>query len=182
MHVTDSFTSKITEKTFDVNKRIVKYFKSNGLGYSAMESFYMVMNMEGMSSSSFTKHADNISMATKQAGQINLVRARQRLRDVHHKYYVGKSTPSLESEVLDIAVSFDGSWHKRGHTSNHGVGCVIELYTGLVIDYYCVLSKYCQHCAITKNELGERPPEFAIWYEGHKQMCDDKLFWILTSS
>lgn len=39
--------------------------------------------------------------------------------------------PALEeTEIIDITVSFDGSWHKRGHTSSHGLGFVIDVLTG----------------------------------------------------
>lgn len=43
--------------------------------------------------------------------------------------------------LTDLAISFDGTWQKRGKSSKNGVDEVIELHTGLVIDY-CVLSKY----------------------------------------
>ena len=44
--------------------------------------------------------------------------------------------------VIDIQVSFDGTWRKRGFSSNYGVGVWIDVLTGLVIDYE-VLSLYC---------------------------------------
>ena len=34
-----------------------------------------------------------------------------------------------------ITVSFDGTWQKRGHVSMHGVVAVIDVVTGLVVDY-----------------------------------------------
>lgn len=43
----------------------------------------------------------------------------------------------------NIDVIYDGTWITRGHTSHVGVGCVIELYSGLVLDH-CVLYNYCQ--------------------------------------
>ncbi|XP_001177083.2 uncharacterized protein LOC753104 [Strongylocentrotus purpuratus] len=30
----------------------------------------------------------------------------------------------------DLAVPYDGTWHRRGYTSNHGVGVVIPIDTG----------------------------------------------------
>ena len=47
--------------------------------------------------------------------------------------------------VINIQVSFDGTWQKRGFSSNYGVGVCIDVLTGLVIDYE-VLSLYCQSC------------------------------------
>ena len=39
-----------------------------------------------------------------------------------------------ENGILNFAVSFDGSWQKRGFTSHNGIGAVIDLRTGLPID------------------------------------------------
>ncbi|KAG0420407.1 hypothetical protein HPB47_003510, partial [Ixodes persulcatus] len=47
----------------------------------------------------------------------------------------------------NIDVMYDGTWLTRGHNSHAGVGCLIELYTGLVLDH-CVLSNYCHGCSV----------------------------------
>ena len=51
---------------------------------------------------------------------------------------------------VDITVSYDGSWHKRGHPSMYGVAAVIDIYTGLVVDYV-VLSKFVLHALARKQ-------------------------------
>lgn len=52
-----------------------------------------------------------------------------------------------EDAVINISVSFDGTWHKRGFTSKYGIGVCIDVLTGLVIDFE-VLSSYCHACAL----------------------------------
>ncbi|KAH9364789.1 hypothetical protein HPB48_011805 [Haemaphysalis longicornis] len=47
----------------------------------------------------------------------------------------------------NIDVMFDGTWMTRGRSSHIGVGCIIEVYTGLGIDHV-VLSNFCLGCAI----------------------------------
>lgn len=42
---------------------------------------------------------------------------------------------------LNISVSCDGSWQKRGFTYKNGVGCAVDVMTGLVVDYE-VLTKH----------------------------------------
>ena len=59
----------------------------------------------------------------------------------------------------NITVSFDGSWHKRGHTSNYGFGAVSDVLTGLVVDYE-VLSKYCGACTWNGTVLGKDSAAF----------------------
>ena len=50
-----------------------------------------------------------------------------------------------QTPIVDISISFGGTWQKRGFTSLFGVGVCIDVLTGLVVDY-CVLSKYCHAC------------------------------------
>ncbi|XP_046679422.1 uncharacterized protein LOC124366865 [Homalodisca vitripennis] len=101
------------------------------------------------------------------AGIASLSKARARVRE-----HCQKENSALEANsAIDLAVSFDGSWHKRGFTSNYGVGSIIHIDTGLVIDY-CVLSKFCRNCASAEHDLGRGSPEFDIWYAGHAIDCD----------
>lgn len=162
------FTSNKIDQSnnFDINRRVVKSFTALGKGYAAVEQFCMVMNMPILSSKTFHKHASVVANTAIDVSQSNLEMARKRVREV----YKAMDCTITDDSVIDLGVSYDGSWHKRGHTSNYGIGCVIELQTGLVIDY-CVLSKYCQVCEITKTELGEDSPEYNIWYSGHEDLC-----------
>ena len=50
-----------------------------------------------------------------------------------------------DNSLLDVAVSFDGTWAKRGFTSMTGVVFVISVDTGEVLDSD-VLSKTCEQC------------------------------------
>lgn len=74
-----------------------------------------------------------------------------------------------ETPVIDISVSFDGTWHKRGYTSLHGVGVCIDVLTGLVIDYE-ILSKYCHACKL-KEAQNLPDDELALWKEQHSNDC-----------
>ncbi len=50
--------------------------------------------------------------------------------------------------ILDIAVSYDGTWQRRGvggHSLYNGAGPVIDLLTGLPLDYE-VLCNFCHQC------------------------------------
>ena len=45
---------------------------------------------------------------------------------------------------IDISVSHDGTWKKRGFTSHHGIATAIECETGIVLDsdYLCTYIVY----------------------------------------
>ncbi|GFT90532.1 uncharacterized protein TNCV_1663791 [Trichonephila clavipes] len=62
--------------------------------------------------------------------------SRQATKEAHVKV-----DASLKNqEIIDVNVSYDGTWQKRGHTSNLGLGIIIDILSGLVLDFE-VLSK-----------------------------------------
>ncbi|GFY00113.1 uncharacterized protein TNCV_1342111 [Trichonephila clavipes] len=81
-----------------------------------------------------------------------------------------KSAYQSNSAITDIDVTFDGTWLTRGYSSQIGVGCVIDLLTGFVLDFE-IMSKRCIECEHAKSGLGENSAEFHVWYEGHISSC-----------
>ncbi|CAN8026270.1 unnamed protein product [Ixodes persulcatus] len=79
----------------------------------------------------------------------------------------GEDHVNNADDLLDICVSYDGTWQKRGHTSNFGFGAVIEVNTGLVLDF-SVHSKYCHGCNLGPKEDAEG---YQAWMESHKDVC-----------
>ena len=73
------------------------------------------------------------------------------------------ATPD-QNGILDIAVSFDGAWQRRGHSSHNGVGTVIDLLTGLPVDYE-VLCNFCYKCQAAAGKADKN------WEEKHKKNC-----------
>jgi hypothetical protein len=71
-----------------------------------------------------------------------------------------------DAGILDIDVSYDGTWMTRGHRSNIGVGIVMEAYTGFALDFE-VLCKYCDQCKKIDNYLKEKKIDQAE-YENKK--------------
>ena len=72
---------------------------------------------------------------------------------------------SLEHEpddVIDVVVTCDGTWSKRGLTATYGVVAVISWETGQVLDFV-IKSKRCISCS--RQTLDEDSPEYAEWWE-----------------
>lgn len=140
---------------FEANKKIVQAFLKIGRGHAAVEEFSMILGIQSMDKKTFSKclnslHADGEDVRSKV-----LEMARSIVRKKHEEI-----DASLKNQpIIDISVSYDGTWHKRGHTSLYGIGIVIDVLTGLIIDYE-VLSKYCVECASASNELGKESAEF----------------------
>ena len=63
-------------------------------------------------------------------------------------------------KLLDITVSFDGTWAKKGHTSLFGIVFVISVDTGEVLDYH-VLSKFCKSCSVWEAKKDDDPFKYS---------------------
>ncbi|GFW19305.1 uncharacterized protein TNCV_256321 [Trichonephila clavipes] len=150
---------------FDVNMKIVQGILSLGFGYSALEKFCMHMNLSIMFSKTFNSYKAKVLNG-------HIVESNQLLVDVRKNVREAYGSKN-DKDIVDIGVSYDVSWLTRGHTSNIGVGCVIDLLSGFVIDYE-VMSKRCGDCEQIKFALEEDSADFRIWYEEHQDVCSAK--------
>lgn len=119
--------------SFPVNTRMVDAFVSLGKGYSGLQHFCIEGGTSVPTKTCFYNHLREISESNEEFSSNVLEKAREVVRNVH-----GAS----KDKLLDVSVSYDGTWQKRGHTSLNGAAFMIETLTGLVIDFE-VLSKYC---------------------------------------
>ena len=71
-----------------------------------------------------------------------------------------------DNSLLDVAVSFDGTWAKRGFTSMTGVVFVISVDTGEVLDSD-VLSKTCEQCKQWEHIRDTEPQKYHEWKVSH---------------
>ncbi|GFW43324.1 uncharacterized protein TNCV_2923721 [Trichonephila clavipes] len=117
-------------------------------------------------------HAQLIREKQRGVKKKMLEMSRQAAREAHVKV-----DASLKNqEIIDVSVSYDGTWQKRGHTSNLGLGIIIDILSGLVLDFE-VLSKYCHNCVVAGRDMGVDSAEFHIWQKGHADECDKKFRW-----
>ena len=77
--------------------------------------------------------------------------------------------------------SYDCTWQKRGLTSHHGVGVIIEVQTGLVVDYE-VLSNYCHALALCTGREQIRHRHGCVACLARSTHCmRSQLWWIIQS-
>lgn len=125
--------------------------------------------MKAMQSKSFHFHKKALLDVATQNVKRNLELARREV----HKTHMVFGDDAGPNEPLDLTVSYDGSWHNRGFTSKYGVGCCIEMTTGLDIDLE-VLSKYCRSCDLMKDRLKSKPVALRTWIQKNKPKCEKK--------
>ena len=68
------------------------------------------------------------------------------------------------------AVSMDGTWQKRGHSSKIGVVFAVSVRTGEVLDYE-VKSLICKECSLHEH-CDKQSPDYLAWKESHRRHCE----------
>ncbi|KAE8739199.1 hypothetical protein FOCC_FOCC015305 [Frankliniella occidentalis] len=155
-------SSESSRPPFDVNRKLVEGFVNIGAGYTAMVKFGAALGMKVMDQSSYREHLNKLveeSVILKRA-----IPAKSRA--AKREFYELENPEIKGQEIIDVHVSYEGSRQKRGFTSNYGFVSVIEINTGLVIDFE-TFSKYCHKCAINASELGDESEEYKAWYKTH---------------
>ena len=64
---------------------------------------------------------------------------------------------------MDIRVTCNGTWSRRGHQAKYGIVVVASWENGLVLDTE-VLSMFCYECHAKKN-METTSDEFLDWWE-----------------
>ena len=134
-----SFSSNLKGRFYDVNRRSVLAMRRIGRGYSALQKFCGIMNLPPpLNEKNFQRHQRALSQAaTVVATRCMNIAAKELLQ---------------EQGNGEVAVTFDGTWQRRGFSSLNGVFVCISWLTGRVLDFY-VSSKYCHHCTSMNARL-----------------------------
>ena len=142
---------------FVINSLMTMLSHELGKGHEALNKIANILGVSSMHLKTYQRHQQKVFNASAAVAMDNMNSAADLIRAM--------SSDLGDDGLVDLTVSYDGTWHKRGYTSHHGVGVAIEVNTGLVIDRE-VLSNYCQACALAKSKYGEGP-EFDRWAEQH---------------
>ena len=87
--------------------------------------------MPAMQPKTFNKIAERLF---KEQDRVDSIISGEALAAVRREHARERSIQIDEKTVLVIAVSYDGIWLTREHQSHIGIGCVIDVLTGLVIE------------------------------------------------
>ena len=73
------------------------------------------------------------------------------------------------NDVIDVTVTCDGTWSKRGFTALYGVTVVMSWDSGQVLNAVA-LSKQCTVCKQKESTMDEQ--EYLDWYAVHEESCN----------
>ncbi|GFW68753.1 uncharacterized protein TNCV_3639681 [Trichonephila clavipes] len=153
-------------KCFDANEKLVEAFLKIGKGPAALELFSMAIGIHAMDKKTSSKCLHKL-YEEKCSFKEDILEISRKVVRKHYEDLLGTA-----NGVIDITVSYDGALQKLGHSSLYGIGIVIDILTGLIIDYE-ILSKYCPECTTAKRDLGENSAEYSIWYKSHQEECSE---------
>lgn len=167
-----NFTSPVlssTDKSYDINQRLVFATKANGIGYQQASSFMAHLNLPlPISDTAYNNKLGSLANSCKKALREHLTLVHQIVR----KQYISDGLASADTDVIDISVSYDGTWQKRGHTSHNGIGVAIDMHTGYVVDFE-VLSNICVTCEREQpKEETKNLKELQGFLKRHAPHCD----------
>ncbi|KAM7284806.1 hypothetical protein ISCGN_001900 [Ixodes scapularis] len=130
-----------------------------GIGYTKLTNFFAGINAPSpMHLRSYQDLGEKVHDASVRAASNVMSKAAEAVRETRE---------SDSGDLMDVCVTYDGTWHKRGHTSHFGVGVAIELETGLVLDY-SVQSNYCHGCSLGPAQGSDSHED---WAKNHRAVC-----------
>ena len=140
--------------------RAIIALRENGKGYAGLESVCGYINLvPPMNVNSFSKSMGDIISSYRQCGEDSMNSAAENVRQMNNEITVDNET------IVDMVVSSDGAWQKRGHDSLNGVVTIIQNDVGQCIDYR-VLSRKCNACS--KWETKKDTVEFEKFVSEHE--------------
>ena len=145
----------------DLNNRVVLAGLETGIGKSGVDRLADVLQLhyKGHSKMWAQKTRKMLLLAKSHARSV-LSNARERVRRI---ILEENGIEYCQETPVEVAVSYDGTWSKRGFTANFGLGFVISVDSGQVLDFK-FLSKVCPEC----NKNCDADDE---WKERHKFDC-----------
>ena len=149
-------------KSRAVNSKAVLASKLSGIGCSRLDMVCRVLGLPpSLSAPSYSEYNKELAKLCSQQAEASFLRASEEL---HRLRGVSNDT------IIDVIVTCDGTWSKRGFTANYGVVVVLSWETGQVLDVV-VLSKSCPECK-AHADLDEDSEDFRLWWEGHEEICN----------
>lgn len=120
---------------------------SEGYGSAGLSRLSAAMGASEMTSRAFTRHSQYLykEMETCYEEHESVTKA------CVQKAYENEDKETHDDEVLNTHCSFDATWMTRGHKSKIGAAFVMDMYSGMVIDFE-ILSNFCNACTIMRKK------------------------------
>lgn len=144
---------------FEINRRIVFVMRLLGVGKQGLNLFCNYMDISsGMAEETYNGICTHIHASARKVYEFCCKKAVEEEK---------KENEKREIPILNLKVSGDGTWKKRGFKSLFGITTLIGYYSGKVIDLV-VRSSYCQSCIYWKDKP-KNTAEYLAWKDDHNE-------------
>ena len=141
-------------------------------GYRGHSKYAGALHLGAMSKDTYYAHCRDIYAKMDTHYEI----CQEKIIDNIKDFYENKLGVVPEDGILQIEVSYDGSYAKRGFKSLHGMGYLVEVHTGFIVDFE-VFSKYCEICQSHSNVEGEGCGHVWSGKSGQMEVEIAKILW-----
>ena len=162
-------SSSIGGGAFKVNRQSV--MATQTWGRSGLEYFCAMMDLPPpVTKKPYNDHMKKIEKEAVEYAEKVMNEAALRLQQfLHEEEHEMLHEDGNGKLIGDVAVTVDGTWQKRGHSSKIGVVFVIAGDTGEVLDYE-IKSLVCYQCRAHKKTENNHA-EYDEWVKSHEKDC-----------
>ena len=153
------FSTVGTSKALQINRKSVFANKCAGGNLAGLQILFAMMDLPApVTKNIYSQHVRAICEKSACQAQTSMEQAREEVR----QHYAASS----DDEVVDVLVSCDGTWQRRGFSSLYGAVFVIAHETGKVVDYI-VKSKHCAGCKYWEKQ-DKTTDAYKKWKDAHE--------------
>ena len=170
----DHFTTTKRSQYFEINHAAVLGFCTIRKGRNGAKKLFSLLNLPPpVSKKSWHGHTTAISERTNSLLTKNFKEESLAAKQYMQNTGMLNADVDLVEEIVEIAISVDGSWGKRGWSSRNGITDICFEETGKVLGVIHKTS-YCKEC----STMDEKKKSGAIdlfnymeWYVKHETSC-----------
>ena len=152
-------------KKSEVNFRALLAVNSTSASWA---DFRLTCYLLGVQNTWKSMQKKSLSMLVESASQVSQRSMSLAASNIHAS---PSSKPSNIPDCRTCAVSFDATWHRRGHYSNQGFAAAIEIDSGKILDYI-LYERLCNKCHRWTDELKiDKPEEYNEFWAKHSSEC-----------
>ena len=158
-------------KPFEVNVRSAHGTSSQGLGHAGLTRLCASLDLpKPIHHKPYDKIIRDLSGNAQRLAERKMMDAAAKLVQITKEEDPSNIEESSEGQIIaNVAVTVDGTWQRRGHSSKNGVVFILSVRTGEVLDYE-VRTKYCQECVYHEKD-NKNSKFYQDWLASHTSKC-----------
>ena len=150
----------------EVNRRSV--LSSHQWGCAGLAKFCAGMDLPPpVTKKAYNQHMKKIQKSAINNAEQLMCEAAERLTNLASSEEEDCVVEINGQKATKVALSMDGTWQKRGHSSKIGVVFAVSVRTGEVLDYE-VKSLICKECS-SHEHCDKQSPDYLAWKESHRR-------------